>query len=139
MLVVKWSPACLLVSGSRSKPVTSLAPSRSRIPATILRPVWYFATFRRSATPTAGTCPLWKKIPHRSLKECCPPHSCSDLSPVTLVIVMRYERNNPVSSCSGYNIYQFPFYTDSDMATTLEMNEITQLCPWSPLEGNGLP
>ena len=85
----------------------------------------------------AGTCRLWKKIPRCSLKECCPQHSCSDLSPVALVVVMRYERNNPVSSGSGHNIYQFPFNTDYDMATTLEMNEITRLpCrPWSPLRG----
>ena len=42
-LMAKWSPACSLINRLRGKPVTSLAPSRSRITATILRPVWYFA------------------------------------------------------------------------------------------------
>ena len=67
--------------------------------------------------------------------------SCHKLSPVTLVAVMRCERNDSVSSGPGHNIYQFPSHTDSDMATTLGMSEITRLHrrSASPCERNGLP
>ena len=138
MLVVTWSPACSSVSGIKRKTMTLLAPSKSRITATVPVSVRYLAALRRSTATTAEVCRIWKQTPRRSVKRSCPSrclsHSCRELSPVAPVAVMSYERNNPVSSTSCHNNYQFPSYADSDMSNNSRMSEVTR-----PLRRSGSP
>ena len=95
MLVVTWLSACSLVSEIKRKTMTSLAPSQSQVTATIPGSAWYPATLRRSTTSTAEACRSWKQTSHRYVKKSwpsrCLSHSCCDLSPVALAVVMCYE------------------------------------------------